>query len=208
MLQRYLLNMSKLYIQKDIRVNNQQIYVNSEQDFQADDVDGFASFIKSAYKTYKLDYPKFYKMDALCRLGFVAAELLLKDTDLSQFEPNEIGLIIINKSSSLHTDVAYQNSIKDIPSPATFVYTLPNIVIGEICIKNNIRGESLFLVDEEYNPAALVANLDILFKTTQTKICITGWIEMAMDDSYNAKLYLVAPKETTREFNLDNLTKN
>ena len=31
------------------------------------------------YRRFADDYPKFFKMDTLCRLGFIAAEILLKE---------------------------------------------------------------------------------------------------------------------------------
>lgn len=35
--------------------------------------------ITGLYREFAGDYPKFFKMDALCKLGFIAAELLLRD---------------------------------------------------------------------------------------------------------------------------------
>lgn len=41
----------------------------------------FAPFIREAYKHLGENNMKFYKMDNLCKLGYVAAEYLLKDTN-------------------------------------------------------------------------------------------------------------------------------
>ena len=45
---------------------------------------------------------KFYKMDDLCKMGYVAAEYLLKD---KTFAPLEMGMLLANSTSSLHTDI-------------------------------------------------------------------------------------------------------
>lgn len=88
---------------------------------------------------------KFYKMDDLCKLGYVAAEYLLKD---KTFAPLEMGMLLANATSSLHTDIRHQQLIDQdgdrAASPAVFVYTLPNVVSGEICIRHKIQGETPF----------------------------------------------------------------
>ena len=47
--------------------------------------DGIESdeFIKGLYRHLKIGYPKFFKMDRLSRLAFVASEILLKEENLS-----------------------------------------------------------------------------------------------------------------------------
>lgn len=200
--------MNKLYIQKNIRIKNQEIVENNEVIFKDEESEDFASFIKNSYKHFELNYPKFYKMDSLCKLGFVASDILLQNIDRSEIKPEEICIVLVNKSSSLNTDAAYQESISDIPSPAVFVYTLPNIIIGEICIRNDIKGESLFFIEDNFNPNLLTSYLNSVFSTTNTKICITGWVEMDMENNYYADLYLVTPNQTETEFSEINLKNN
>ena len=89
---------------------------------------------------------KFYKMDNLCKLGYVAAGYLLKDTN---YRPEEIGIILANASASLDTDCRHQAIINKegdkAASPAVFVYTLPNVVLGEICIRHKNSGRKYIL---------------------------------------------------------------
>jgi 3-oxoacyl-(acyl-carrier-protein) synthase len=106
-----------------------------------------SEFLKSSYRELKISYPKFFKMDNLCKLAFLSAEVLLKDAGLSsRYTPAETGLIIQNASSSLETDEKHQESISDrgnyFPSPSVFVYTLPNIMTGEIAIRHKIKGKT------------------------------------------------------------------
>lgn len=84
-------------------------------------------------------------MDDLCKLGYVAAEYLLEG---KTFAPLEMGMLLANAASSLHTDIRHQQLIDregdQAASPAVFVYTLPNVVSGEICIRHKIQGENTF----------------------------------------------------------------
>lgn len=154
----------------------------------------FAKFIKGAYKEFELNYPKFHKMDRLCKLAFVTANLLLKDGQLEGFAPSEIAVVMANSNSTLYTDSKYADSIKDrdnyFPSPAVFVYTLPNIMVGEICIKYNIKGESVFFVSNEFDKEMLLEYSQDLLETGSAKICLMGWVDYTTTD-YHAVLYLI-----------------
>ena len=106
------------------------------------------SLLTELYRTYVGDYPKFYKMDGLCKLGFLASELLMRcDHDGQQTEDEQRAVILFNHSSSIDTDQHYLASIQPenyFPSPSLFVYTLPNIVTGEIAIRHHLHGETSF----------------------------------------------------------------
>ena len=95
--------------------------------------------IAGLYREFVGDYPKFFKMDSLCKLGFIGSELLLKGINAEEKE--NAAIILFNRNGSLITDRNYQKTITDdnyFPSPALFVYTLANIVTGEIAIRNKI----------------------------------------------------------------------
>lgn len=154
----------------------------------------FPKFIKGAYKELEFNYPKFHKMDRLCKLAFVAANTLLKEGQLDAYDPTEIGVVMSNSNSTLHTDSKYADSIKDradyFPSPAVFVYTLPNIMVGEICIKYKIKGESVFFVNNQFNRKMLLEYSQDMIETGAAKICLMGWVDYTETD-YHAVLYLV-----------------
>ncbi|MBT3208324.1 MAG: 3-oxoacyl-ACP synthase [Bacteroidetes bacterium] len=199
--------MNKRYIQKHIKLVNNTVFINLEKIFLVNKNELFSNFAKSVYKNYEIKYRKFYKMDALSKLGFLSAEILLQDINLDEFSPEDIAIICANSSSSLHTDKNYQKTISEIPSPSVFVYTLPNIVTGEICIKNNIKGESLFFIQEKFDIQFIYKYVDSLFENTSTKLCITGWIELNANEEYQADLYLISTSKTDLEFNETNLNK-
>jgi hypothetical protein len=195
--------MNKLFINKHIKIKDYTVFVDGNADF-SERTEHFATFAKSIYKNYNIKYSKFYKMDLLSKLGFLASELLLNDS-IQNFLPEETAVILANSSSSLNTDKKYQDTIAEHPSPSVFVYTLPNIVIGEICIRNTFRGESLFLVQESFDTDFLTTYVANLFAETNTKQCIAGWVEMSLDENHHADLYLVSKNDSGKIFDKQNL---
>ena len=147
----------------------------------------FAPFIREAYKHLGENNMKFYKMDNLCKLGYVAAEYLLKNT---HHRPEEIGIILANASSSLDTDCKHQAIISKegdkAASPAVFVYTLPNVVLGEICIRHKIQGENTFFVCQQSDVASLEDYARIVMAKGKLRTCIIGWCEL-LDGHYQAE---------------------
>lgn len=179
-------------IQNEIIEPDNEIFVN------------FAAFIKALYKKETISYPKFYKMDNLSKLGFLSAEMLLKDTAfLDRYKKEEIGVVIMNSSSSLDTDRAYNETIRDktnyFPSPSVFVYTLPNILIGEICIRHKITGENAFLVSEQFDPGNVIKTVRLLFDKDRIQACLCGWVEV-LGDHFESVLYLVERENKIEEY--------
>lgn len=149
----------------------------------------FQEFSKSAYKYFRMDYPRFHKLDALSKLAFLAAELVLKDEN-----SKNIALVLSNKSSSLDTDLKYQQSINDaenyFPSPAVFVYTLPNICAGEIAIRHQLQTENAFFVMENFDKNFLDNYARQLLRNGKAEKVLCGWTEL-LGENYNAFVYLL-----------------
>ena len=184
-----------LYITNWCKISNQSVTVNNKKEVFEENFPNFAAFIKNLYKKGQISYPKFYKMDNLSKLGFLGAEILLSESDvLKKYGTEEIGVIMANSSSSLDTDLDYQELIRDksnyFPSPAVFVYTLPNILIGEICIRHKIKGENAFLISEEFNSNLIYNYVNELFTRNRVDSCFCGWVEV-MGDKFNAFCVLV-----------------
>jgi hypothetical protein len=133
-------------------------------------------------------------MDNLGKLGWLAAEILLENSfDKTVYQPEDIGLVLCNRSSSLDTDIKYYDTVKTIASPALFVYTLPNIVMGEICIRHIFKGENDFFIFENFNAGFIQQYVSNLFDTGVLEACICGWVEI-IDNEYQATLYLIEKK--------------
>ena len=147
-----------------------------------------SALLTELYKHYIGDYPKYYKMDALSRLGFVASELLLKHCQA--MKPDAI--ILFNHSSSIQADRNYQTSIADpenyFPSPSAFVYTLPNIVTGEIAIRNHIQGETSFFILQEKDEQLMQQIIAVSFADTGTQRILCGWVDAEDEEHFEAEL--------------------
>ena len=149
-----------------------------------------AGWLMLLYKYFEFDYPKFYKMDNLSKLGWLATEVLLRNDFLKTYQPQEIGIVLVNKSSSLDTDIKYYETAKGMASPALFVYTLPNIVMGEISIRHGVKGENTLFVSDCFEIGFMQKYVQNLFETGVVQSCICGWLEF-FENKAEAALYLV-----------------
>lgn len=148
------------------------------------------AMIVELYRSKIGDYPKFYKMDDLSRLGFVAAELMLK-TDASY--AGDRAVILFNNSSSVQADKAYMETIKAdnyFPSPSIFIYTLPNIVTGEIAIRHNYHCETSFYILDRRNDSLAESIISASFVDNATQSILWGWLDYRDDNSFEAELYI------------------
>ena len=170
---------------------------------------GLTEFLVSAYQHFALQYPKFYKMDSLSKLGWLAAEVLLKDGfNTTSYKPEDVGIVLANANASLDTDIKYFETAKDIASPALFVYTLPNIVIGEISIRHRFKGENAFFIFDEFDAGFIEQYVSNLINNNILQSCICGWVEV-LGEEYKAALYLIEKNKNQDSaiFTKENLTK-
>lgn len=141
----------------------------------------FAEFIREEYRTLGEKNMKFYKMSDLAKGLYVATMRLLAGRELyPQYGPTEVAVILANRSSSLDADCEHQRLVEQHPaegtSPALFVYTLPNVAVGEVCIRHKIQGDNTFFIE---NSDAVVAECyaRILLETGRARAAITGRAE-------------------------------
>ena len=157
-----------------------------------------SSLLTALYKQIIGNYPKYYKMDGLCRLGFIASELLLKaERDEGSFteDTNKTrAIVFFNRSSSIASDKKYLASIAEkdnyFPSPSVFVYTLPNIVTGEIAIRNGYHGETSFYILPHKNELLMQDIIETTFMDEQTTSVLTGWLDYEDSEHFEADLYI------------------
>lgn len=201
---------NKLGIVKYVHIKNNKVFVDGQEVFshQGETKD----FLKSAYRHLKPGYNKFFKMDELSRLAFLTAEFLLKDVNIEDAEKEDIALILLNKSSSIVSDKKHEESIKDesnfFPSPSVFVYTLPNIMAGEICIRHGIKGENALLISENFDATLLDNYIKNLYLANKAKGFIGGMVELS-ENGYEAFLYLALNQQglNHNQININNLYK-
>jgi hypothetical protein len=196
-----------LYITAYCLITRNQIFKNGQLVFeQPGSVD---EFLDGIYTHFEISYPKFHKMDRLCKLGFLATELLLKDSGHSgKYGETETGLVLSNANASLDVDLKYAKTIQTGASPALFVYTLPNIVIGEISIRWHFKGENAFFVFKQFDGNFIEKYVNGLFENKLVKNCICGWVDI-LKENYRALLFLVetAGAENTMAFTAEKLNQ-
>lgn len=183
-------------------IRNNQIRLDGELVFEKKGVTA-NDFFNAAYESLQLSYPKFFKMDNLCKTGFLAAEYLLKGKRLTEkYTAEKIGVVFSNSNSSLDTDMRFHESMAEAPSPALFVYTLPNILIGEICIRQRIKGESACFVFDIFDFAFQADYINGLMDAGKMDTCISGWADF-YDGKFEAFFYLVE-KTNDRKYLIHN----
>ena len=196
------------YITGSCKIEAGAVFKNGELLFENKSA-GLSDFLLSVYQHFQVNYPKFYKMDNLSKLGWLASELLLTDFKKDKYQPEEIGLVLANSNSSLDNDIKYFDSLKEFASPSLFVYTLPNIVIGEICIRNHFKGEHAFFIQDTFDAGFISRQVNYLLDKDILKACICGWLDV-LEQDYKAVLFLVEKERNNNTMlfsakNMDNI---
>ena len=171
---------SKFKVPHSVKITPHGVIVDGKQlevDAEADNL------LTEIYKRYIGSYPKFYKMDRLSQLGFVASELLLSKETRRQGdkETSSRAVVLFNHTSSLWVDREYAKSIavgEDyFPSPSLFVYTLPNIVCGEIAVRNGYHAETSFYILPRKDEDMMHQVLTSTFLDHSLQSIVAGWID-------------------------------
>ena len=198
----------KIYITASCVIQDNTIYSNGKPVFENKEP-GISGFLDAAYQHFIISYPKFHKMDNLSKLGLLATDILLKeDFKTKNYQPEQVGIVLANASASLDTDIKYYKTVNDMASPALFVYTLPNIVIGEICIRNNFKGENAFFVFKQFDATFIAQYVNNLFDNNVIDACICGWVEL-LGENYKAVLLLVEKQQSNQSaaYTTENINK-
>ncbi len=191
------------------QLQNGKLILNSKNLFEADiPVD---EFLNKIVAEFEVKHPRFGKLDRLSKLGYTCAEILLQSLgNFKKYQPYEVNLVFANSSSSLDTDFRFQKTIETIASPALFVYTLPNIMLAEICIKNGFKGENLFLVSDFPEGNLFYEPINQMFAQQSTKACLAGWVEI-FGEIYTCTLFAIESTDNKSdhqiEFNITNINK-
>lgn len=147
------------------------------------------------YRKWVGDYPKFFKMDTLSKLGFLLTEMLVHDEpDRFTFREDR-AVLVFSREGCVANDRHYAESMKDFPSPALFVYTLPNIVSGEISIRNKWGGESSAYVLASYDEARIWDLVRQAFQDKCTQSALVAWIDCTSDNEWITNAWLVDKTE-------------
>ena len=172
-----------------VGINAGEVLVNDSTVFSDKSAD-FGTFIREAFKSRGENNMKFYKMDDLCKLGYVAAAWLL---DGIEFGEEECGMVLSGKYGCLDTDMKHQQIIDKegdaASSPAVFVYTLPNVVAGEISIRHHIKGENTWFWSDDRTMSDLKHYASLMAGASDLRYCIIGHLDF-LNGEYFAKFEL------------------
>ena len=180
-------------IQTYCTIRDRSINVNGSHFLDADPSIPLGDFLKAAYRKLSADYPKFHKMDGLCKAIFIAAELMARES--GPYE-RHTALVFANRSSSYLADSRHAADIfrTDDPmaSPSTFVYTLPNIAMGEISIRHQLQSENVFFIFDSYLPEFLVPYVNATLANQDAGgSALCGWTEIT-EETCDLLLYRVS----------------
>lgn len=175
---------------RTVLVESSRILLNDKEVYSSE-FDDFQDFIRSAFKTVCAPNMKFYKMDSLSKLGYVASEVLL---DGIEYGEEDCGLILSGVYGSLDTDIRHQQIIDTetdaSASPAVFVYTLPNVVEGEISIRHHIKGENTWFWSDDRTLSDMREYAALSMSAQDMIYCIVGHIDF-LNGRYFAKFELL-----------------
>ncbi len=188
------------------KISNGQVWLD-DNILHEDRQETFQSFIHEVYRSQKIAYPKFFKMDPLSKFAIVGSSIIFDNLD-GDIE-RDTALVFANRSSCIDIDKKHLDTITHIdnyyPSPANFVYTLPNISLGEVSIKYNLKTENAFFVFEEFNKPFLFAYSETLLYQNKATMVLCAWIEVN-NDAYEGIFFLVSKEGS--EKNLTTQLKN
>ena len=152
------------------------------------------AMLTEIYKTLLEDYPRFYKMDVFNRLVYVASELLVKAEGADVNDENR-AVILFNGASTLVQDRKHLATVSNMdeffPSPSVAIYTLPNIVTGELAIKNHYKGETTLYILDGRNEHLMGEIVDATFAMSDVRSMITGWVDCTAEDTFEADIKIL-----------------
>lgn len=153
------------------------------------------ALLTEVYKSYIGDYPRYYKMDALSKLLFVASELLMQRLG-DYADDKRCSMIIFNRTSSIISDrkhiATFERSDEFYPSPSVFIGTLPNIALGEFAIRHNCTGETSLYILDKRDDDIMAQVVECQMSQSDTEIMLSGWVDFSSEDSFEAELVVLA----------------
>jgi hypothetical protein len=161
------------------------------------------------YRHFQYNYPKFFKMDSLCKWAWLGAETLLTGNGAQVYEGTDktrIAVVLMTGNGCLDVDKRFNETTATIASPALFVYTLPNIMLGEISIRHGFKGEQTCFVSEHFDTEEIFFCVNDLLQNRNTDACICGWVDV-VNGNKDICLYWITKNSKGMEFSAANLSQ-
>lgn len=177
-------NYLSLFITQYLQWRNRYVRLNAKRVLELPQTPP-REMLSAAYHQVNLSYPKFFKMDLLSKLAVLSFDFLSREAEIN--ETWHTGLVISTLNGCLDVDLQFEQSRLSLPSPSLFVYTLPNIMLGEIAIRHGIKGEQCCLIAEPSDVATLHFYAEDLIRNQQMHSVFCGHID-ATETGLNATL--------------------
>lgn len=173
-----------LYIQSWSQLSNDGLIVDGKIVFENSENLPQTDWINHLYRCIGFTYPKFHKMDLLCKSAMLVTESL---SDKDAFDDKGMPLVFANRGGSMVSDEKHASSIflekEGFASPAVFVYTLANIAMGEISIRHGLQSPNVFFIFDRFDDRNTVDFLiqcqTQLFYSSDTERLLGGWLEVS-----------------------------
>lgn len=157
----------------------------------------FGVFIRERYRALADPNMKFSKMDDLCKLAYVAScELLAGDGPTARPSGSAWCWPTAAHRSTATCAIRPSSTPDDGggASPAVFVYTLPNIMLGQIAIKHGLKGESTFFAFPDKSCNFIRKYAEGLIAQGRMDAVVWGWCELCGGE-YDCELTLTEKLE-------------
>ncbi|MBP6641937.1 MAG: hypothetical protein KA186_02535 [Flavobacteriales bacterium] len=154
--------------------------------------------LTKAWTAMEVELPRFVRMDRSSKLvSIAAAPFFAADGALSKYPKDRIGMVIMGTHGSMDTDQRYLDQLEaeNHASPGLFVYTLPNIAMGELSIQHGLHGSGLCLLSDAPDIPQLHDACDILLHDHDMEAVICGWSNIFAGSAEATFMVVTAGKE-------------
>src|SRR5690606_3300338 len=141
--------------------------------------------------------------------AWLGADALFSGNDsylYNGIDKSKVAVVLMTHHGCIDVDKRYLATMSDIPSPALFVYTLPNIMLGETCIRHGFKGEQLCLVSDGFDAQELHFWVNDLLNNRGMEACICGFAD-AYDNNKDICFFWITKQEGLMPFTIENLNQ-
>lgn len=134
--------------------------------------------LNSFFKAAGFSYSKFFKMDPLCKAGCLCLMPFVNYMH-THARAADGGFLLFTNSGCLMADEDHLRLMQQkAPSPAVFVYTLPNIILGEWSILSGWKGFGQCYVLADFNAAYISQRIKAFEEDFPQTPVVAAWLSV------------------------------
>lgn len=172
-----------MLIQSYCRITNHTIILDGERQTALEKYlqgNHVGENLNDVYEALETDYPVFHRMDDFGKLGFVAAELLMRHNkyDTETFKP-QMGVVIHSRSGTLGADYQLYRVMKgESDDTEVFKRTVPNALCADIACRFKLGGEMGLVLADGFIYEHFFRTSYGMFQTDpELKTLLSGYVE-------------------------------